>query len=80
MSGVCNENHIPYFKFVGRIAGMAVYHGKLLEAFFIRPFYKMMLGKNIVLKVSIEVEVLKRNSWSIAFMPNLSGQMNKLLA
>lgn len=29
---------------------MAVYHGKLLDAFFIRPFYKMMLGKGIDLK------------------------------
>ena len=29
---------------------MAIYHGKLLVAFFIRPFYKMMLGKDIQLK------------------------------
>ena len=33
------------------IVGMAVYHGKLLDGFFIRPFYKMMLGKPIELKV-----------------------------
>ncbi|XP_021934893.1 E3 ubiquitin-protein ligase Nedd-4 isoform X3 [Zootermopsis nevadensis] len=49
-SGLCNEEHLNYFKFIGRIAGMAVYHGKLLDAFFIRPFYKMMLGKAIDLK------------------------------
>lgn len=49
-SGVCNEEHLNYFKFIGRVAGMAVYHGKLLDAFFIRPFYKMMLGKPIDLK------------------------------
>lgn len=49
-SGVCNEEHLNYFKFIGRVAGMAVYHGKLLDAFFIRPFYKMMLGKTIDLK------------------------------
>ena len=49
-SGMCNEEHISYFKFIGRIAGMAVYHGKLLDGFFIRPFYKMMLGKQITLK------------------------------
>ena len=30
-SGVCNEEHISYFKFIGRVAGMAVYHGKLLD-------------------------------------------------
>ncbi|KAI5752762.1 hypothetical protein M8J77_020098 [Diaphorina citri] len=50
MSGLCNEEHLSYFKFIGRIAGMAVYHGKLLDAFFIRPFYKMMLSKDIDLK------------------------------
>lgn len=49
-SGVCNEDHLSYFKFIGRIAGMAVYHGKLLDSFFIRPFYKMMLGKPIGLR------------------------------
>lgn len=30
-SGVCNEEHLNYFKFIGRVAGMAVYHGKLLD-------------------------------------------------
>ncbi len=49
-SGKCNESHLAYFKFIGRVAGMAIYHGKLLDAFFIRPFYKMMLGKEITLK------------------------------
>lgn len=49
-SGLCNEEHLSYFKFIGRIAGMAVYHGKLLDAFFIRPFYKMMLSKPIDLR------------------------------
>uniref|UniRef100_A0A7N4V7C7 E3 ubiquitin-protein ligase NEDD4 n=1 Tax=Sarcophilus harrisii TaxID=9305 RepID=A0A7N4V7C7_SARHA len=48
-SGLCNEDHLSYFKFIGRIAGMAVYHGKLLDGFFIRPFYKMMLHKPITL-------------------------------
>ncbi|XP_071478227.1 E3 ubiquitin-protein ligase NEDD4-like [Diadema antillarum] len=49
-SGICNEDHISYFKFIGRVAGMAVFHGKLLDAFFIRPFYKMMAGKPITLQ------------------------------
>lgn len=42
-SGMCNDDHLSYFKFIGRVAGMAVYHGKLLDAFFIRPFYKVCL-------------------------------------
>lgn len=49
-SALCNENHLAYFNFIGRVAAMAVFHGKLLDAFFIRPFYKMMLGKLIELK------------------------------
>ena len=34
-SGLCNEDHLKYFKFIGRIAGMAVYHGKLLDGWYI---------------------------------------------
>lgn len=49
-SGVCNEDHLSYFKFIGRVVGMAVYHGKLLDAFFIRPFYKMMISKPITIR------------------------------
>jgi hypothetical protein len=30
-SGVCNEEHLNYFTFIGKVAGMAVYHGKLLD-------------------------------------------------
>ena len=30
-SGLANEDHLSYFKFIGRICGMAVYHGKLVD-------------------------------------------------
>ncbi|XP_026320395.1 E3 ubiquitin-protein ligase NEDD4 isoform X6 [Hyposmocoma kahamanoa] len=64
-SGVCNEEHLNYFKFIGRVAGMAVYHGKLLDAFFIRPFYKMMLGKQIELQdmESVDLEYYNSLMW-----------------
>ena len=42
--------------------GMAVYHGKLLDGFFIRPFYKMMLGKQIELKDMESVDTEYFNS------------------
>ena len=61
-SGLCNEDHLSYFKFIGRVAGMAVYHGKLLDGFFIRPFYKMMLGKHIELKDMESVDAEYYNS------------------
>uniref|UniRef100_A0A182Q670 HECT-type E3 ubiquitin transferase n=1 Tax=Anopheles farauti TaxID=69004 RepID=A0A182Q670_9DIPT len=61
-SGLCNEEHLNYFRFIGRIAGMAIYHGKLLDAFFIRPFYKMMLQKAIDLKDMEAVDTEYYNS------------------
>ncbi|XP_058270736.1 E3 ubiquitin-protein ligase NEDD4-like isoform X3 [Hemibagrus wyckioides] len=64
-SGLCNEDHLSYFKFIGRVAGMAVYHGKLLDGFFIRPFYKMMLGKPITLNdmESVDSEYYNSLKW-----------------
>uniref|UniRef100_A0A665U4R5 E3 ubiquitin-protein ligase n=1 Tax=Echeneis naucrates TaxID=173247 RepID=A0A665U4R5_ECHNA len=64
-SGLCNEDHLSYFKFIGRVAGMAVYHGKLLDAFFIRPFYKMMLQKPIILQdmESVDSEYFNSLKW-----------------
>lgn len=65
VSGLCNEEHLSYFKFIGRVAAMAVYHGKLLDAFFIRPFYKMMLKKPIQLKdmESVDTEYYNSLRW-----------------
>lgn len=41
---------------------MAVYHGKLLDAFFIRPFYKMMLQKPIDIRDMESVDMEYYNS------------------
>ncbi|KAM5303324.1 E3 ubiquitin-protein ligase HECW1 [Glossophaga mutica] len=37
------ENHLEWFKFSGRILGLALIHQYLLDAFFTRPFYKALL-------------------------------------
>ncbi|KAK3609118.1 hypothetical protein CHS0354_007796 [Potamilus streckersoni] len=65
LSGVLNEEHLSYFEFIGRIAGMAVHHGKLLDAFFIRPFYKMMIDKKITLQdmESVDSEYYNSLCW-----------------
>jgi len=47
-SGV-NPDHLSYFHFVGRIIGVAIFHGHHIDAGFTTPFYKMMLGKTILL-------------------------------
>ncbi len=40
---------IQLFKFVGRIIGKAVNEGQLLDCYFVRAFYKMMLGETLEL-------------------------------
>lgn len=50
-----NPNHLDYFKFIGRIVGLAIFNEKLLDVFFIHPLYKMILGRRITLK---DVEVV----------------------
>eukprot|EP00124_Ichthyophonus_hoferi_P004878 Ihof_evm2s600 gene=Ihof_evmTU2s600 len=42
-----NPDHLQYFEFIGRVVGMSVFHGKLIDAFFIRPFYRKILAKPI---------------------------------
>lgn len=43
-SYVNHDQHLDYFKFVGRIIGKAIYDGQLLDAYFARSFYKHILG------------------------------------
>jgi len=31
LSGLANPEHLSYFTFIGRVCGMAVYHGKLID-------------------------------------------------
>ena len=47
-SGV-NPDHLSYFHFVGRILGIAVFHGHCLDGGFTTPFYKQLLNKPISL-------------------------------
>ena len=61
-SALCIENHLQYFHFIGRIAGMAVYHKRLLDGFFIQPFYKMMLDEPVMLKDMEQVDIEYHNS------------------
>lgn len=47
-SGI-NPDHLSYFHFVGRILGIAVFHGHCLDGGFTTPFYKQLLNKSITL-------------------------------
>lgn len=48
-SGI-NPEHLNYFKFIGRVVGLAIFHRRFLDAFFIAAFYKMVLKKKVVLQ------------------------------
>ena len=44
-SGRCNDEHLSYFKFIGRMCGMAVYHKKLIDGelyalWFVTKYFK----------------------------------------
>ncbi|RDA87183.1 hypothetical protein CP532_4241 [Ophiocordyceps camponoti-leonardi (nom. inval.)] len=47
-SGI-NPEHLNYFKFIGRVVGLAIFHRRFLDAFFIGALYKMVLGKAVTL-------------------------------
>jgi E3 ubiquitin-protein ligase HUWE1 len=49
LSGV-NDEHLSFFKFIGRVIGKALYEGRLLDAHFSRAVYRRMLGKSVSLK------------------------------
>ncbi|KAG6900049.1 hypothetical protein C0993_003680 [Termitomyces sp. T159_Od127] len=47
-SGI-NPDHLSYFKFIGRCLGLAIFHRRFLDAYFVPSFYKMVLSKNMTL-------------------------------
>ncbi|KAM9800707.1 itchy E3 ubiquitin protein ligase a isoform X1 [Syngnathus typhle] len=45
-----NPDHLKYFKFIGRLIAMALFHGKFIDTGFSLPFYKRILNKPLALK------------------------------
>ncbi|KAI8891017.1 HECT-domain-containing protein [Backusella circina FSU 941] len=46
-SGI-NPEHLNYFRFIGRVVGLSIFHRRFLDAFFIVSFYKMILNKKVL--------------------------------
>ncbi|AQZ15594.1 RSP5 (YER125W) [Zygosaccharomyces parabailii] len=63
-SGV-NPEHLNYFKFIGRVVGLGVFHRRFLDAFFVGALYKMMLRKKVVLQdmEGVDAEVHNSLKW-----------------
>ncbi|KAI8052802.1 E3 ubiquitin-protein ligase RSP5 [Syncephalis plumigaleata] len=65
-SGV-NPEHLNYFKFIGRVVGLAIFHRRFLDAFFITSLYKMILHKKIVLgdMESVDADFYRSLTWML---------------
>jgi len=65
-SGI-NPDHLSYFHFVGRIVGIAVFHGHYLDGGFTMPFYKQMLSKPYELEdlESVDQELCRSLGWML---------------
>ncbi|KEQ69691.1 hypothetical protein M436DRAFT_55096 [Aureobasidium namibiae CBS 147.97] len=64
MSGI-NDEHLTFFKFVGRIIGKAMYEGRVLDCHFSRAVYRRILGKPVSLKdmETLDLDYYKSLCW-----------------
>ncbi|XP_015905729.1 E3 ubiquitin-protein ligase SMURF2 [Parasteatoda tepidariorum] len=62
-----NPEHLSYFHFVGRIIGLAVFHGHYIDGGFTLPFYKMLLNKPITLDdiEAVDPELQRSLHWML---------------
>lgn len=63
-SGI-NPEHLNYFKFIGRVVGLGVFHRRFLDAFFVGALYKMMLRKKVNLQdmEGVDAEFYRSLQW-----------------
>lgn len=62
-----NPEHLNYFKFIGRVLSLAVFHRRFLDAYFITALYKMILKKKIALAdmESVDAEMYRSLNWML---------------
>lgn len=62
-----NPEHLDYFRFIGRVIGVAIFHQKFVDAFFVSSFYKQILGMQITLEdmESVDADVYKNLQWML---------------
>ncbi|CCK69968.1 NEDD4 family E3 ubiquitin-protein ligase KNAG_0D02180 [Huiozyma naganishii CBS 8797] len=65
-SGI-NPEHLNYFKFIGRVVGLGVFHRRFLDAFFVGALYKMMLRKKVVIQdmEGVDADVYNSLNWTL---------------
>lgn len=65
-SGV-NPEHLNYFRFIGRCMGLAIFHRRFLDAYFIVSFYKIILQKKVTIDdlESVDAELFRGLRWML---------------
>ncbi|KAI8866511.1 HECT-domain-containing protein [Ramicandelaber brevisporus] len=63
-SGI-NPEHLNYFKFIGRVMGLAIFHRRFMDASCVTSFYKMILDKKISLAdmETIDADIHRNLEW-----------------
>ena len=66
LSGV-NQEHLTFFKFIGRVIGKALYEGRALDCHFSRAVYKRILGKPVSIKdmETLDLDYYKSLLWML---------------
>jgi len=62
-----NDEHLMFFKFIGRIIGKALYEGRALDCHFSRAVYKRILGQTVSIKdmETLDLEYYKSLLWML---------------
>jgi len=62
-----NQEHLTFFKFIGRIIGKALFEGRALDCHFSRAVYKRILGNSVGMKdmESLDLEYYKSLQWML---------------
>ena len=67
-----NPDHLDYFRFIGRVMGMAILHQRFLDAFFVGSFYKMILKKKVTVEdmEGIDADIHRSLKWMLYHCSN----------
>jgi E3 ubiquitin-protein ligase HUWE1 len=71
-----NPDHLNFFKFIGRMVGKAIFDGQLLECYFARSLYKMMIGEDLAFEdlEDMDNDCFKNLQWTLDNDVNGIGQ------
>lgn len=66
-----NPDHLQFFRFVGRMIGKALNDGHYLECHFSKPFYKMILGQDLMFEDLLDLENMLHSGYTFTLSNEL---------